>query len=235
MLLEVNNLSAFYGEIQVLEDVSLNVADGEFVTIIGANAAGKSTLLKAISGLLPATRGQVTFRNGDVSSQLAHKRVESGMVHVPEGRRLFPEMTVMENLEMGCYAKTARSHRKETLEFVFEMLPLLKERKHQLAGSMSGGEQQLCAIGRGLMSKPALLMLDEPTLGLAPLMVKAIFNIVKNIRQLGTSILLVEQNAMRALEIADRGYVLENGRVVMEGKGAELLSNDEVRKAYLGL
>jgi len=235
MLLEVNNLSAFYGEIQVLEDISLNVADGEFVTIIGANAAGKSTLLKTISGLLPAIRGQVIFRNEDVSSQLAHKRVESGMVHVPEGRRLFPEMTVMENLEMGCYAKTARSHRKETLEFVFEMLPLLKERKHQLAGSMSGGEQQLCAIGRGLMSKPALLMLDEPTLGLAPLMVKAIFNIVKNIRQLGTAILLVEQNAMRALEIADRGYVLENGHVVMEGKGTELLGNDEVRKAYLGL
>lgn len=235
MLLKVNNFSAFYGEIQVIENVSLNVADGEIITIIGANAAGKSTLLKAISGLLPNTQGQVLFKNEEITSRLPHKRVESGMVHVPEGRRLFPEMTVLENLELGSYSKTSRPFRKETLESVFEMLPLLKERKHQLAGSLSGGEQQLCAIGRGLMSKPALLMLDEPTLGLAPLMIKVIFNIVRNIRQLGTSILLVEQNAMRALEIADRGYVLENGRVVLEGKGAELLGNDEVKKAYLGL
>lgn len=235
MLLEVNNLNAFYGELAVLDNISLNVSDGEIVTIIGANAAGKSTLLKAISGMIRSTKGKVTFQRNDITSMKAHCRVESGIVHVPEGRRLFPEMTVLENLELGAYSIKARTHKKETLESIYEMFPLLRERSHQLAGSLSGGEQQLCAIGRGLMSKPVLLMLDEPTLGLAPLMVKTIFNIVKNIRQLGTSILLIEQNARMALEVADRGYVLENGRIVLEGQGTELIGNDEVKKAYLGL
>lgn len=235
MLLEVKGLDVYYDQVQVLKDISLHVADGEVVTIIGANAAGKSTLLKAVSGVVFAAKGAIGFNDGDVTSVPPHKRVEMGIVHIPEGRRLFPEMTVMENLELGCYTKTSRPYKHETMQKVFEMLPLLKERKDQLAGSLSGGQQQLCAIGRGLMSRPRLLMLDEPTLGLAPLMVKAIFEIIQGIRNQGTSILLVEQNAMRALGIADRGYVLENGRIVLEGRGEDLLGNEQVKKAYLGL
>ncbi|MHB1651265.1 MAG: ABC transporter ATP-binding protein [Desulfitobacteriaceae bacterium] len=235
MLLEIKDLDAYYGEVQVLKDISLEVTEGELVTIIGANAAGKSTLLKAISGVIPAVKGKVKFNDLDVTLVPPHKRVEMGIVHVPEGRRLFPEMSVMENLELGCYSKAARPYKDETLQWVFQILPLLKERKDQLAGSLSGGQQQLCAIGRGLMSRPKLLMLDEPTLGLAPLMVKAIFEIVHGIRKHGTSVLLVEQNAMRALDIADRGYVLENGCVILEGRSNELLGNEQVKKAYLGL
>lgn len=235
MLLEVKGLNAFYDEVQVLEEVSLNVAAGEIVTLIGANAAGKSTVLKTISGIVSSGQGSIFFDGLDISAMAPHKRVETGLVQVPEGRHLFPDMTVLENLEMGCYSKTSRPHKNETLRWVFETLPLLEERQSQLAGSLSGGQQQICAIGRGLMSRPKLLMLDEPTLGLAPLMVKSIFDIVKNIREHGTSILLVEQNAMRALEVADRGYVLENGRMVLEGRGDQLLGNDQVKKAYLGL
>jgi branched-chain amino acid transport system ATP-binding protein len=234
-MLELKNIQAYYGDVQVLRDISLTVGKGEIVTIVGANAAGKSTILKTISGTGPRVEGNIRFQDRDLTKIPAHQRAEMGLIHVPEGRRLFPQMTVRENLEMGAYVKRARSHRMQTLLKIYEMLPRLKEREKQEAGSLSGGEQQMVAIGRGLMAKPELLMLDEPTLGLAPILVQWVFEFIRQIRDTGVTILLVEQNAHKALEIADRGYVLENGRIVLEGSGKELLKNQGLRKAYLGM
>jgi branched-chain amino acid transport system ATP-binding protein len=234
-MLELENINAYYGDVQVLRDISLTVGKGEIVTIVGANAAGKSTILKAISGTGPRVEGSIWYQDRDLTEIPAHQRAEMGLIHVPEGRRLFPQMTVRENLEMGAYVKRARSRHMQTLLKIYEMFPQLKEREKQEAGSLSGGEQQMVAIGRGLMAKPDLLMLDEPTLGLAPILVQWVFDFIRQIRDTGVTILLVEQNANKALEIADRGYVLENGRMVLEGSGRELLRNQGLRKAYLGL
>ncbi|TCS71642.1 ABC transporter ATP-binding protein [Effusibacillus lacus] len=234
-MLELKNINAYYGDVQVLRDISLTVGKGEIVTIVGANAAGKSTILKTISGVVPKAEGSIRFQGQELTVTPPHLRVEKGLIHVPEGRRLFPNMSVLENLEMGAFTKRARAHRGQTLVTIFEMLPRLKEREKQLAGSLSGGEQQMCAIARGLMAKPDLLMLDEPTLGLAPILVQWVFEFIRQIRDTGVTILLVEQNANKALEIADCGYVLENGRIVMEGTGKELLSDQGLRKAYLGM
>jgi branched-chain amino acid transport system ATP-binding protein len=234
-MLELERINAYYGDVQVLRDISLHVEKGEIVTIVGANAAGKSTILKSISGTVPRVEGIIRFQGEELGMIPPYQRVERGLIHVPEGRRLFPSMSVKENLEMGAYPKRARKERHSTLQKVYELLPRLKERERQLAGSMSGGEQQMCAIGRGLMARPNLLMLDEPTLGLSPLLVQWVFQLIRQIRDSGVTILLVEQNAHKALEIADRGYVLENGRIVMEGTGSELLSDQGLRKAYLGM
>ncbi|MFC4770283.1 ABC transporter ATP-binding protein [Effusibacillus consociatus] len=234
-MLELKNVNSYYGDVQVLRDISLSVKKGEIVTIVGANAAGKSTILKTVSGTIPKMEGSILFQGQELTSVLPHQRVEKGLIHVPEGRRLFQNMTVRENLEMGAYIRRARSSRAQTLLNIYEMLPRLKEREKQLAGSLSGGEQQMCAIGRGLMSRPDLLMLDEPTLGLAPILVQWVFNFIREIRDTGVTILLVEQNANKALEISDRGYVLENGRIVLEGTGSKLLSDQGLRKAYLGM
>ncbi|SFJ55248.1 ABC transporter ATP-binding protein [Thermoflavimicrobium dichotomicum] len=233
-MLHLHNINSFYGEIQVLREISLHVQRGEIVAIVGANAAGKSTILKSISGTVLKVEGKIEFQGNDLTGIPAHQRTEMGLIHVPEGRRLFPTMTVQENLEMGAYAKRARLDRQKTLDQIYEMLPRLQERKKQQAGSLSGGEQQMVAIGRGLMAKPELLMLDEPTLGLAPIMVQWVFDFIRQIRDSGVTILIVEQNATKALEVADRGYVLENGQIVLEGTGQELLNNQALRKAYLG-
>lgn len=234
-MLELNNINSYYGDVQVLRNVSLSVRQGEIVTIVGANAAGKSTILKTISGTVPRSEGSIRFQGQELNRIPAHQRAEMGLIHVPEGRRLFPHMSVRENLEMGAYVKRARAQRIQTIQKVYELLPRLKDREKQMAGSLSGGEQQMCAIGRGLMAKPDLLMLDEPTLGLAPILVQWVFTFIHQIRDTGVTILLVEQNANKALEIADRGYVLENGRIVMEGTGRELLNHQGLRKAYLGM
>lgn len=235
LMLELNNINSFYGDVQVLRDISLSVKKGEIVTIVGANAAGKSTILKSISGTVEKVEGSIEFQGKNLTKVPNHQRAELGLIHVPEGRRLFPHMSVRENLEMGAYVKRGRAQRMQTLLDIYEMLPRLKEREKQMAGSLSGGEQQMCAIGRGLMARPDLLMLDEPTLGLAPILVQWVFNFIRQIRDTGVTILLVEQNANKALEISDRGYVLENGQIVMEGTGKELLGNQGLRKAYLGM
>jgi branched-chain amino acid transport system ATP-binding protein len=234
-MLEVNKINVFYGDVQALWDVTFKVDKGEIVTIVGANGAGKSTTLKTIGGVLRPRPGEITFLGKRIDALPAHKIVEEGIAHIMEGRRLFPYMTVQENLELGAYNSRAWMKRKETLEWVHELFPILKERKDQLAGTLSGGEQQMLAIGRGLMSMPKLLMLDEPSLGLAPKLVMQVFDIVKKINEEGVTILLVEQNVQHALTLADRGYVLENGRIVMEGTGEELLKNPHVKKAYLGI
>jgi len=238
-LLKGEKLNAWYGDIQVLREVSFEVPEGEMVAIVGANAAGKSTLLLTISGILPylggRMTGDLTFAGTRIDGLAAHRIMALGLVHVMEGRRLFPYLTVQENLELGCYNPLARSHLRNSLERVFTLLPILEERRHQLAGSLSGGEQQMCAIGRGLMSRPKVMMLDEPTIGLAPLYVEKTFEILKEINAQGTTILLVEQNVKHSLTLAHRGYVLENGSIVLSGKGKELLSHDGLRKAYLGM
>lgn len=232
-MLKTVGLNSFYGDVQVLHDVCLEVGEGEIVAVIGANAAGKTTLINTVSGLVKRT-GSVVFENAPLDRLPSHKIASLGIVQVPEGRRLFPFMTVRENLDLGAYSGRARKETGRNLESVFALLPRVKEREHQLAGSLSGGEQQMCAIGRALMAMPKLLMLDEPTLGLAPLMVSMVFDLVKEIRSRGTTILLVEQNVRQSLSIADRAYVLENGRIVMEGRGPELLENDQLKQAYLG-
>jgi branched-chain amino acid transport system ATP-binding protein len=238
-LLEVVGLDGWYGDIHVLWDVSFDVGPGEIVTIVGANAAGKSTLLMAISGVLGSVggtlAGSVTFEGEPVAALPANARVARGLVQVMEGRRLFPYMTVEENLELGAYNRNARARYRESLDQVLELLPVLKDRRHQLAGSLSGGEQQMCAIGRALVARPKMLLLDEPTIGLAPRYVERTFEIVRAINDRGTAVLLVEQNVRHSLGIADRGYVLENGRIVLRGTGAELLANEGLRKAYLGM
>lgn len=234
-MLKLSNVNSFYGEVQVLRDLSLQVNQGEIVTLIGANAAGKSTMLSCISRTVKSFTGEITFEDQRIDGLRPDQVVDHGLIQVPEGRLLFPKLTVRENLELGAYSKRSRNNRKDRLEYVYGLLPKLKERANQMAGSLSGGEAQMCAIGRGLMADPKLLMLDEPSLGLAPIIVLEIMELVKNIRKEGMTILLVEQNVRQSLKLADRAYVIENGRILMEGVGKELLDSNEVKKAYLGI
>ncbi len=231
-MLKVDNINVYYGQIHALKDVSIEVKEGEVVALIGANGAGKSTTLRTISGLLRSKTGSITLFDEDISKTEACNLVKKGLAHVPEGRRIFLQMTVQENLEMGAY--TNPSNTKAGIQEVFERFPRLKHRKDQIAGTLSGGEQQMLAMGRALMSKPKLLMLDEPSMGLAPILVQQIFDIIKELHAAGTTILLVEQNAEMALDIADRAYVLESGRIKLSGTGHELAQSDEIKKAYLG-
>ena len=231
-MLKVDNINVFYGKIHALKDVSFEVQNDEIVALIGANGAGKSTSLKTISGLLRTKTGSITFMDEDITHTEAYKLVEKGMAHVPEGRRIFAQMTVLENLEMGAYVSKANV--RDSVSDVFQRFPRLKHRKNQIAGTLSGGEQQMLAMGRALMSQPKLLMLDEPSMGLAPILVQQIFDIIGELHKMGTTILLVEQNAEMALNIADRAYVLESGRIALTGTGKELLASESVKKAYLG-
>ncbi len=232
-MLKVNDINVYYGSIHAIKGVSFEVNKGEIVTLIGANGAGKSTILNTVSGLLKSKTGSVTFLDKTISEIVPHKIVANGLAQVPEGRRVFLNMTVEENLEMGAFTRKT-SEISDSLENVYERFPRLKERRKQISGTLSGGEQQMLAMGRALMSKPELLMLDEPSMGLAPLLVEQIFDIIKELNAAGTTILLVEQNAQMALSIADRGYVLETGKIVTTAKASDLLNNDAVRKAYLG-
>lgn len=232
-MLKVDNINVFYGAIHAIKGISLEVNEGEIVTLIGANGAGKSTVLKTISGLLRTKTGGINFLGKDITSTVPHKIVERGLAHVPEGRRIFLQMTVRENLEMGAYTRPSGDIEAE-LEKVYVLFPRLLERHKQVAGTLSGGEQQMLAIGRALMSKPKLLMLDEPSMGLAPILVEQIFTIIQEMNKAGTTVLLVEQNAQMALSIADRAYVLETGSISISGTGRELAESDEIRKAYLG-
>ncbi len=232
-ILKVDDINVWYGSIHAIKGVSFEVKEGEIVTLIGANGAGKSTTLNTISGLLHSKTGSITFRGESLARIPPHKVVEKGLAQVPEGRRVFLQMTVQENLEMGAYTQPGSGVEKD-LDMVYQLFPRLKERYKQTAGTLSGGEQQMLAMGRALMSHPKLLMLDEPSMGLAPILVEQIFDIIKNLHQNGSTILLVEQNAQAALSIADRGYVLETGKVVTSGTGAELLASPAIKKAYLG-
>lgn len=234
-LLEIDNISVYYGEMCALRDVSAHIEMGEVICVVGANGAGKSTLINAISGILKIKTGRIVFDGEEISRLEAYQVVEKGVVQVPEGRRLFPNMTVEENLLVGSYTPGARKRRKENLEKVVELLPRLAERKKQIARTLSGGEQQMLAIGRALMSEPKLLMFDEPSLGLAPKMVDSMLDLIQNIAAQGVTVLLVEQNVQHALELCNRGYVLENGTVGLTGTAKELLNNPRIKKAYLGL
>lgn len=234
MMLHVENLQVYYGAIHALKGVSFHLDKGEVVALIGANGAGKSTVLKTISGLLRPREGLVTFEGQVLEEVPPQDIVRKGVIHVPEGRKIFPRMTVTENLEMGAYIHADRAAINRDMESVFERFPRLKERRNQLGGTLSGGEQQMLAIGRGLMAHPSLLLLDEPSMGLSPLLVEQIFDIIQDINEQGTSILLVEQNAQMALAIADRAYVLETGKIVMQGTGDDLLQDSSVIEAYLG-
>ena len=233
-ILEVNEINVFYDKIHAIKDISFYIKEGEIVSFIGANGAGKTTILNAISNILPIKSGEVVLNGESINNVKAHKLVPMGMAHVPEGRRIFTDLTVMENLEIGAYTRSKNEFQEE-LKKVFDLFPRLKERKNQVAGTMSGGEQQRLAIGRALMSKPKILLLDEPSMGLSPLLVKEIFEIIKRINKEGkTTILLVEQNAKKSLEISDRAYVIEVGKIVLEGKGSEIANNDIIKKVYLG-
>ena len=234
-MLEVRNIDVFYGDVQVIWDISFDVKQGEVVALIGANGAGKSTTLKTVSGLLRPRKGSVAFNGEDLGPVEAYYRIDRGMALCPEARRLFVEMTVEENLDMGSLRGEAKQKRAQTKEMVFTLFPRLKERRAQLAGTLSGGEQQMVAVGRGLMSLPKLLMFDEPSLGLSPILVREIFDVIKKIRLEGTTVLIVEQNVKQTLAIADRAYVLEHGRVSMQGAGKDLLNDPHVKAAYLGL
>jgi branched-chain amino acid transport system ATP-binding protein len=234
-MLTVQNITAHYGDLQVLHEVNLEVRQSEIVTIVGANGAGKTTTINAICGQVTCAMGSIRFLDQAVHTLAAHRRVEMGLVQVPEGRRLFVFMTVKENLELGCYTQRARKEKQASLERVLALFPVLRTRLRQLAGTLSGGEQQMLAIARSLMALPLLLILDEPTLGLAPRLVAQVFKIVKAINRQGVTVLLVEQNVRHALELAHRGYVLENGRVVLQGGGRELLADERLKQAYLGL
>ena len=233
MLLEVNNINVYYGAIHAIKGISFSVDEGEIVTLIGANGAGKSTTLHTVSGLLRSKTGDITFDGKPIGHMAPHLIVKEGLAHVPEGRRVFQQMTVEENLEMGAFTQP-NSTVEPGLEQVYEQFPRLKERRFQIAGTLSGGEQQMLAMGRALMSKPKLLMLDEPSMGLAPILVEQIFEIIQQLHKAGTTILLVEQNAQMALSVADRAYVLETGRITLSGTGTELAQSDKVKKAYLG-
>ncbi|MBI4913023.1 MAG: ABC transporter ATP-binding protein [Acidobacteria bacterium] len=234
-MLEVKGIDVFYGDVQVLWDVSFNVQAGEVVAIIGANGAGKSTSLRTVSGIVRPVKGEVLFQGEPIHNRPAYELIERGLAHCPEARKLFVEMTVEENLDMGSLKGEARAQRAKTKQRVFDLFPRLSERRRQLSGTLSGGEQQMVAVGRALMSLPKLLMFDEPSLGLAPILVRDIFNVIKAIRQEGVTVLIVEQNVKQTLAIADRAYVLENGKVVMQGKGQDMLNDEHVKAAYLGV
>jgi branched-chain amino acid transport system ATP-binding protein len=233
-ILEIHDIHTYYGAIHALKGISLEVREGEIVTLLGANGAGKSTTLRSINGLNRPRQGHIRFLDRDITSTPAHQIVKRGIAQSPEGRRLFPRMSVTENLEMGAFQRNDRAGIREDMDRVFQLFPRLQERRHQKAGTMSGGEQQMCAIGRALMARPKLLLLDEPSLGLAPIFVERIFEIIKTINEQGTSILLVEQNALMALDAAHRGYVLETGNIALSDNAAALKSNEQVRKTYLG-
>ena len=233
-MLKIDNIDVYYGAIHALKGISLEVNEGEIVTLIGANGAGKSTTLRTISGLLKPKTGSITFLGQSIAGVRAHEIVKKGISQVPEGRRVFAEMTVMENLDLGAFVRKDKAGIQQDLKHVFELFPRLEERKNQSAGTLSGGEQQMLALGRALMSRPKLLLLDEPSMGLAPLLIKEIFNIIVDINKSGTTVLLVEQNANMALSIANRAYVLETGRITLSGKAQDLAASEDVRKAYLG-
>lgn len=234
-MLTVNKINVFYGDLQVLWDISFEVRENEILVLVGANGAGKSTTLKTVSSLLKPRTGTITFDGERLDHLPPNKIIEKGIVHVPEGRRLFPEMSVEENLIMGSLYGDAKGKRFETIDHVYSLFPRLKERRKQMAGTLSGGEQQMVAIGRGLMARPKLMMFDEPSLGLAPILVHEIFDLIKKIKEEGVTILLVEQNVTQTLAMCDRAYVLENGRNVLEGTGRELMDNDHVKEVYLGI
>lgn len=234
-MLKVTNLEAGYGNIRVLRKISFHVKAGELVSILGTNGAGKSTTMRAISRIIPIWGGEIEFQGKSISKSDSESIVKSGLIQVPEGRRLFSDMTVLENLELGAFTKEARKNMKKNLKYSYELFPILEERKSQLAGTMSGGQQQMLAIARALMSEPVLLILDEPSIGLAPLLTKQVFDIINEIRKNGVTVLLVEQNVNQALSLADRGYVIENGEIVMEGTGKELMNNEQLKATYLGI
>jgi branched-chain amino acid transport system ATP-binding protein len=233
-MLEVKGLSAGYSDVAVLHDVSITVGAGDFVTIVGPNGAGKTTLFKTLSGVLPAMAGSITFDSEDLLAVAAHDRPHRGIAHVPEGRQVFASLTVKENLEMGAYTEAGRAAWNDNIEKIYSWLPVLAEREDQLAGTLSGGEQQMLAMGRALMSRPRLLLMDEPSMGLAPILVEKNFDIIKQVHETGVAVLVVEQNANVSLAIADRGYVLQTGNVVLADRAEALLANDELKKAYLG-
>ncbi|WP_228781249.1 ABC transporter ATP-binding protein [Nocardia cyriacigeorgica] len=236
-MLEVDEIYVNYGRIRALHGISLRVAEGELVTLLGANGAGKTTTMRALSGLLPLTKGRIVFEGRDISRMKAHERVVAGLIQAPEGRGIFPGMSVQENLDMGCYARPFKQKAEyaATLDRVFDLFPRLQERRKQVGGTLSGGEQQMLAIGRSLMARPRLLLLDEPSMGLAPMVIQQIFRIISEINQQGTTVLLVEQNARQALKRSDRGYILETGAVTRTGTGADLLVDPAVKSAYLGV
>lgn len=233
-MLEVKDIEVYYGVIQAIKGISFEVNEGEVIALIGANGAGKTTTLHTITGLLSPKKGSVLFEGQDITKIPAHKIVSLGMAHVPEGRRVFAELSVYQNLRMGAYTRKDKTEIEETLQMVYQRFPRLEERKNQLAGTLSGGEQQMLAMGRALMSKPKIIVMDEPSMGLSPILVNEIFDIIKAVSAGGTTVLLVEQNAKKALSIADRAYVLETGKIVLEGDAKELMNDDSIKKAYLG-
>lgn len=233
-MLEIKDLEVFYGMIQAIKGISFEVNEGEVIALIGANGAGKTTILHTITGLLEASKGAVFFDGENITKIPAHKIVSMGMAHVPEGRRVFANLTVLQNLKMGAYTRHDKNEIKETLATIYERFPRLQERQNQLAGTLSGGEQQMLAMGRALMSHPKIILMDEPSMGLSPIFVNEIFDIIRSVSSSGTTVLLVEQNAKKALSIADRAYVLETGKIVLEGQASDLLNNDSIKKAYLG-
>lgn len=234
-MLRVEHVNAGYGDVQVLWDVSFQVQTKEFVVLVGANGAGKSTIMRTVSSIIHPTSGAIWFEEQRIDRIPPYRIIHHGIAHVPEGRQLFPEMSVVENLELGSLTPDAKAHRKETLDWVLTLFPRLRERQKQMAGTLSGGEQQMCAIARGLMSRPKMILFDEPSLGLSPLLTQEIFRLTRKIHEEGITILMVEQNVKQTLAICDRAYVLENGRVVLEGKGSELLENEQVKQAFLGI
>ena len=233
-MLEVKDLEVYYGVIQAIKGVSFHVEKGEVIALIGANGAGKTTILHTVTGLLSPKKGSVIFQGKDITKTPAHKIVSMGMAHVPEGRRVFAELSVYENLKMGAYTRTDKAEIEDSLKSVYKRFPRLEERKNQMAGTLSGGEQQMLAMGRALMSKPGIILMDEPSMGLSPILVNEIFDIIRSVSESGTTVLLVEQNAKKALSIADRAYVLETGNITLEGKAKDLLEDDSSKKAYLG-
>lgn len=233
-MLEIKDVEVFYGMIQAIKGVSFQVNEGEVIALIGANGAGKTTILHSITGLIAPKKGQIFFEGQDITTTPAHKIVSMGMAHVPEGRRVFAQLTVLENLKMGAFTRKDKEEVEESLIRVYKRFPRLEERKNQMAGTLSGGEQQMLAMGRALMSRPRIILMDEPSMGLSPIFVNEIFDIIREVSEGGTTVLLVEQNAKKALSIADRAYVLETGRIVLDGKAEELLNDDSVKKAYLG-
>lgn len=233
-MLEVKDLEVYYGVIQAIKGVSFHVEKGEVIALIGANGAGKTTILHTVTGLISPKKGSVVFEGKDITKVPAHKIVSMGMAHVPEGRRVFAELSVYENLKMGAYTRTDKAEIEDSLKNVYKRFPRLEERKNQMAGTLSGGEQQMLAMGRALMSKPGIILMDEPSMGLSPILVNEIFDIIRSVSESGTTVLLVEQNAKKALSIADRAYVLETGNITLEGNAKDLLEDDSIKKAYLG-